>query len=85
VSVANGYVTYEISGPSTSTVKRWFIKNGNAIHDEFDTSATYDASVSRLTDYFYRDNLSTDVSVVYEVDGKQTVSTIRDLIASRCP
>lgn len=81
----NGNITYEIYAPSTSTVKRWFIKNGNAIHDNFDTNATYDASVARWTDYFYLNNLSTEDSVVYEVDGKQTVSTIKDLIANRCP
>jgi hypothetical protein len=81
----NGYVTYEIAAPSRSTVKRWFIKSGNAIHDNFDTSATYDASVSRWTDYFVLNNFSMDDSVVYEVDGKQTVSTIKDLVANRCP
>lgn len=82
--LGKGYISYEISAPSTSTVRRWFVKSGSAIHDEFDANPTYDASVGRWTDGFYLNNLSTDDSVVYDVDGKQTVSTIKELIANRC-
>lgn len=81
----NGYISYEIAAPSTSTVKRWFIKNGNAVHDSFDTHAAYDTSVARWTDSFYLNNMSTDDSVVYEVDGKQIASTVKNLVANRCP
>lgn len=82
--LGNGYVSYELHAPSESKVRRWFIIRGDTIHDKFDDAITYDAAVGRWKNGFYLSNLRLEDSVVIEVDGKQTTSTIEALVANRC-
>lgn len=77
-------MSYELQAPRESKVRRWFVIRGEAIHNKFDDDITYDAAVGRWKDSFYLNNLRLDDSIVIEVTGKETTSTIEALVANRC-